>query len=212
MNKPSEKPNRKEEKALNSKGYHRIAGIDEAGRGALAGPVVAAAVILPENADFKWLAKVRDSKLLNGKTRETILVLMQEYQIEIGVGIVSASVIDNINILNATKKAMLLAVEQFNSPPDYVLIDAVVLPKLRTPQKNIIKGDRTCITISCASVVAKVTRDRIMMELDKEYPEYKFCNHKGYSTSEHIKCLQSFGASKVHRFTFGPVRELARII
>ena len=212
MKKPPLRPNRNEEKALYSKGYSRVAGVDEVGRGALAGPVVAAAVIMPENADFVWLKEVRDSKLLTEKARETILFLMQECHIEFGIGIVQSSVIDNINILNATKKAMRMAIEQLDCPPDYILIDAIVLPRIRTPQKNIIKGDRSCLCISCASIVAKVTRDRIMMELDREFPEYKFANHKGYGTSEHLQCLQCHGASKVHRFTFAPVRELSRII
>jgi ribonuclease HII len=205
-------PGRTEEAALIKKGFRRIAGLDEAGRGALAGPVVAAAVILPEQPDFNWLNKVRDSKVLSEETRENLFMLMHDAGIEIGVGIISADVIDNINILNATKKAMKQALEQFTPPPDYILTDAVHLPGVSIPQKGIIKGDRDVLIIACASVVAKVTRDRIMVELDLTYPQYGFCKHKGYGTRQHLECLQQHGASAIHRFTYAPVRELSRLI
>lgn len=205
-------PDRKEESALFSAGYIRIAGVDEAGRGALAGPVVAAAVILPQGARFKWLALIKDSKLLREDVREYIMKKVRRAGIEVGVGVVEPSVIDDVNILNATKKAMRLAIEQLRQPPDYVLIDAIVLPRLRIPQKGIIKGDRTCLAISCASVVAKVARDHIMVELDAKYPEYGFANHKGYGTREHFDSLQKNGASEVHRQTFGPVKGLKRML
>jgi ribonuclease HII len=205
-------PRRTEEAALMKKGFRRIAGLDEAGRGALAGPVVAAAVILPELPDFGWFEKVRDSKMLTAEARENIYLLMQDSGIEMGVGIISPDVIDNINILNATKKAMKMALEQLPAPPDYILTDAVNLPGVDIPQKGIIKGDRDVLIIACASVVAKVTRDRIMVELDISYPQYGFCQHKGYGTRQHIECLQQHGASAVHRFTFAPVRELSRLI
>jgi ribonuclease HII len=208
----SDRPDRKEERTLFSAGYRRIAGVDEAGRGALAGPVVAAVVVLPERARFQWLVLIKDSKLLQPEVRQNIHAMMLCSGIEIGVGIVEPAVIDNINILNATKKAMKLAIEQLACPPDYVLTDAVSLPRFRIPQKNIIKGDRTCLIISCASVVAKVTRDRIMVELDAKYPQYKFAKHKGYGTVEHLECLQSHGASEVHRTTFGPVKDLKRLL
>jgi ribonuclease HII len=207
-----DRPKRDEEDALLSAGYRRIAGVDEAGRGALAGPVVAAAVVLPENADFTWLDRVKDSKLLRENLREELLDLMHEAGIEIGVGTVASQVIDNINILNATRKAMKLALAQLANPPDYILTDHVKLAGLRVPQKNIVKGDRICLTISCASVVAKVTRDHLMLELDAKYPRYKFADHKGYGTSVHLECLQLYGACKVHRFTFGPVKDLTRLI
>jgi ribonuclease HII len=206
------KPGRTEEAALGKKGYRRIAGLDEAGRGALAGPVVAAAVILPDQPDFDWLDRVRDSKALTPQTRESIYMLMQAAGIEIGVGIISADVIDNINILNATKKAMKLALEQFTHPPDYILTDAVHVPGISIPQRGIIKGDRDVLIIACASVVAKVTRDRIMLEFDLAYPQYGFCEHKGYGTRRHMECLQQYGASAIHRFTYAPVRELSRLI
>ena len=205
-------PNHAEEKALYSAGYRRVAGLDEAGRGALAGPVVAAAGVLPPKPDFRWLPMVRDSKLLSHKVRENIFTCMQDCGLEIGVGIVAPAVIDKVNILNATRQAMLMALANLVQPPDYLLIDAVTLPGLSIQQKGIIQGDRTVISIACASVVAKVTRDRIMLELDARYPRYKFCRHKGYGTPEHMACLRSYGASQVHRFTYAPVRDLAKFI
>ena len=205
-------PNQDEESALYAAGYRRIAGFDEAGRGALAGPVVAAAVILPERPAFSWISMVRDSKLLSEKTRESVFNLMQESGIEISIGIVPPQIIDSINILNATKKAMKSALAALSQPPDYLLIDAVVLPGLRIRQKGIIGGDRTVLSIACASIVAKVTRDHIMLELHATYPQYGFCNHKGYGTAHHLDCLRRHGASEVHRLTFAPVRDLARLI
>lgn len=205
-------PNHAEESSLFAQGYRRIAGFDEAGRGALAGPVVAAAAILPEKPDFSWIPMVRDSKLLPGKTRERIFSLMRDSGIEIGIGIVPPQVIDSINILNATKKAMLSALHALPKPPDYLLIDALVLPGLRIRQKGIIKGDRTVLSIACASIAAKVTRDYIMLELDVTYPQYGFCNHKGYGTVRHLDCLRRHGACQAHRLTFAPVRELSRLL
>jgi len=206
------RPDRREEQALFAAGYRRVAGLDEAGRGALAGPVVAAVVVLPEDADYHWLAMVKDSKQLQETVRENIFALMQDSGLEFSAGIISPEIIDNINILNATKKAMKVAIERLEKPPDYLLTDAVLLPRLRIPQKSIVKGDCSCLVISCASVVAKVTRDRIMMKLDAKYPQYKFRDHKGYGTSEHLKCLQRYGACDIHRMTFAPVRDLARMI
>ena len=205
-------PNYAEESSLFAQGYRRIAGFDEAGRGALAGPVVAAAVILPQKPDFDWIPRVRDSKLLTGKTRELIFSLMRDCGIEIGIGIVPPQVIDSVNILNATKKAMLSALHALPRPPDYLLIDALVLPGLHIRQKGIIRGDLTVLSIACASIAAKVTRDHIMLELDVTHPQYGFCKHKGYGTAYHIDCLQRHGASAVHRLTFAPVRDLVRLI
>jgi ribonuclease HII len=207
-----DRPCRDEENALLSAGYRRIAGVDEAGRGALAGPVVAATVILPEVARFRWLPLIRDSKLLKEKVREDLYKKMHRSGVLIGIAVVEADVIDEINILNATKKAMKLAIERLPEPPDFVITDAVPLPRFHIPQKNIIKGDRLCTVISCASVIAKVVRDRIMIDLDEKYPQYGFANHKGYGTSEHLECLQRYGACRVHRATFGPVKDLARLI
>jgi ribonuclease HII len=205
-------PNHDEESSLYAEGYRRIAGFDEAGRGALAGPVVAAAVILPREPGFNWIPLVKDSKLLTGKARERIFGLMRDSGIEIGIGIVPPQIIDSINILNATKKAMLSALQALAHPPDYLLIDALVLPGLRIRQKGIVRGDRTVLSIACASIAAKVTRDHIMLELDADYPQYGFCSHKGYGTARHLDCLRRHGACEAHRLTFAPVRDLARLI
>ena len=205
-------PNRNEEEMLFSSGYRRIAGLDEAGRGALAGPVVAAAVILPQDADFPWLHYVKDSKLMSANTREDVFHMIEESGIETSVGIVSAEMIDSVNILNATRKAMRIALEKLSLAPDYILTDAVLIPRIKIPQKGLIKGDRTCLPIACASIVAKVTRDHIMLELDAAYPQYGFSKHKGYGTQEHLECLQCHGASMIHRLTFSPVKALSRLI
>jgi ribonuclease HII len=206
------RPNHAEESSLYLQGYRRIAGFDEAGRGALAGPVVAAAVILPREPGFNWIPLVRDSKLLTSKMRERIFGLMRDSCIEISIGIVPPQVIDRVNILNATKKAMLSALQALAHPPDYLLIDALVLPGVRIRQKGIVRGDRTVLSIACASIAAKVSRDHIMLELDADYPQYGFCSHKGYGTARHLDCLRRHGASEVHRFTFTPVRDLSRLI
>jgi ribonuclease HII len=205
-------PNFREEQALLSSGYRRIAGLDEAGRGALAGPVVAAAVVLPAEPDFPWVPMVRDSKLLQAKVRQRIFDAMSECRIEMGVGVVEPDVIDAVNILNATMKAMKLALAELAEPPGYLLIDAVRLRNVPVPQKAIIRGDRTVLSIACASVVAKVTRDRIMLELDERYPGYEFGRHKGYGTRIHLECLRRYGASRIHRMTYSPLRDLARLI
>jgi ribonuclease HII len=205
-------PNFREEQALLSAGYRRIAGLDEAGRGALAGPVVAAAVVLPAEPDFPWVPMVRDSKLLQAKVRQRIFDAMSECRIEMGVGVVEPDVIDAVNILNATMKAMKLALAELAEPPGYLLIDAVRLRNVPVPQKAIIRGDRTVLSIACASVVAKVTRDRIMLELDERYPGYEFGRHKGYGTRIHLECLRRYGASRIHRMTYSPLRDLARLI
>jgi len=205
-------PHLREEQALFSLGYRRIAGLDEAGRGALAGPVVAAAVVLPSELDFPWVPMVRDSKLMQEKVRQRVFDSMNECKIEMGVGVVEPDVIDSVNILNATRKAMKLALAELSEPPGYLLIDAVRLRNMPVPQKAIIRGDRTVLSIACASVVAKVTRDRIMLELDERYPGYEFGRHKGYGTREHLECLRRHGASRIHRMTYSPLRDLTRLI
>lgn len=207
-----QRPDRREEEHLFSKGYRRVAGIDEAGRGALAGPVVAACVILQPNASFSWLGHVHDSKLIRAKNREDLFAMMLGSGVEIGIGVIPPGVIDSVNILNATRQAMKMALEDLNEPPDYVLTDAVYLPGLRTGQRNIIKGDRTCLCIACASIAAKVTRDRIMLDLHSEYPRYSFNKHKGYGTGEHMQSLLVHGACEIHRRSFRPVRELLRLL
>ncbi len=179
--------------------YSAICGIDEAGRGPLAGPVVAGAVILPKEARIMY---INDSKKLSEKRREELFDVIMEAAVGVGVGIVDAARIDEINILQATYEAMRQAVNKLEPQPDILLNDAVTIPELTMKQVPIIKGDAKSISIACASVIAKVTRDRMMYEYDSLYPEYGFAKHKGYGTAQHIAAIKEFGASPIHRLTF----------
>lgn len=201
-------PNLSHENELKSQGYVLIAGIDEAGRGALAGPVVAGAVILPHLANLPWFELVRDSKELNSRKRESLFDLINEEAVAVGIGIVPQQVIDSINILKATKLAMMQAVEKLSKQPNFLLIDRVTLSQCPIPQRGITRGDKLCLSIACASIIAKVTRDRIMEELDITYPGYGFAEHKGYGTRGHLSCLQRLGPSPIHRLYFAPVRNI----
>jgi ribonuclease HII len=202
----SQFPNLDEEDKLKSQGYELIAGIDEVGRGALAGPVVASAVILPHPAKLSWFGLVRDSKELNYRKRESLFDLINKEAIAVGIGIVPPQVIDSINILKATRLAMMQAVEKLSTKPSFLIIDRLGLSQCPIPQRGITRGDKTCLSIACASIIAKVTRDRIMEELDIMYPGYGFAQHKGYGTGRHISCLRELGPSPVHRLYFAPVR------
>lgn len=202
----SDPPSLVEENSLKFQGYRFIAGIDEAGRGALAGPVVAAAVILPQLADFPRLRSVRDSKEISPAKRDYLFSLIKEETTAIGIGIIPPETIDSIGILSATKVAMCQAVEQLSCSPDFLLIDGLTIPQIPTPQKGIIKGDKLCLSIACASIVAKVSRDHIMVELEQRYPGYGMSQHKGYGTKQHFSCLQQRGPSNIHRYSFAPVR------
>lgn len=202
--KNNEIDNRQYENELYSKGYKLIGGIDEVGRGPLVGPVVTACVILPE--DFV-LDGLTDSKKLSEKKRDMFYDIIMEKAISVGIGIMDEDVIDKVNIYEATKLAMYQAVDNMSVKPDYVLIDAMKLDKLDVPSTSIIKGDLKSITISAASVIAKVTRDRMMYELDKKYPMYKFAKNKGYPTKDHIEAISKYGILKEHRKTFKPVTE-----
>ena len=203
-----QRPNLDHENKLKSQGYILIAGIDEAGRGALAGPVVASAVILPYPANLPWFELVRDSKELNSRKRESFFALINKEAVAVGIGIVPPRVIDSINILKATKLAMMQAVENLSKQPNFLLIDRLSLPQCPIPQEGITRGDKICLSIACASIMAKVTRDRIMEEFDKIYPGYGFAQHKGYGTVRHISCLQKLGPSPIHRLYFAPVRNI----
>ena len=194
----------KYEKQLYIKGVQYIAGVDEAGRGPLVGPVVASAVILPKNY---YLEGLTDSKKLSEKKREYFFDKIYEDAISIGIGIVSAKEIDEINILNASKKAMIIAINNLNVVPEHILIDAVKLD-IPIPSTSIIKGDLFSHSIAAASIIAKVTRDRIMLELDKKYPEYGFSKHKGYPTKNHIENIGIYGVIDEYRFTFRPISDL----
>jgi ribonuclease HII len=207
-----EPPTLVRENALISQGYKLIAGIDEVGRGALAGPVVAAAVILPQSTDYARLRDVRDSKEISPVKRDLLYGLIVDEAFSIGVGITSSQIIDSMNILNATKLAMRQAIEQLACLPDFILIDGMTIPRLNIRQEGIVDGDKLCLSIACASIIAKVTRDRIMADLDAVYPNYGLARHKGYGTRHHLDCLNQYGPSPIHRFSFAPVRETIRLI
>ncbi|MEQ1654222.1 MAG: ribonuclease HII [Nitrospira sp.] len=183
-------------------GYRRIAGVDEAGRGPLAGPVVAAAVILPFRCR---LTGADDSKQLSVSERDRLYAEIMDRAVSVGVGSATADEIDQINILEATRLAMRRALAEISPAPDYVLIDAVSLAGMAMPIRPIIKGDALSLSIAAASIVAKVTRDRLMAQFHVAYPQYNFLSHKGYGTEEHLARLVEYGPSPIHRRTFAPV-------
>lgn len=191
------------EQKLQAQGYRRIAGIDEAGRGPLAGPVVAAAVVLNHDVP-EGLA---DSKQLSEKRREALYEELTGSDCDYGVGIVEHSDIDKMNILQATVLAMKRAVGTLETPPEFLLVDGKYLPRFIYPARAITKGDARCRSIAAASILAKVTRDRIMRRLDPVFPQYGFARHKGYGTREHLDAIATFGPTPIHRLTFGGVRE-----
>ena len=193
--------NLKFEKEAYKLGYKLIAGIDEVGRGPLVGPVVTACVILPLNYSLEGLT---DSKKLSEKKREQFYDIIMRDALGVGIGIIDNETIDRVNIYEATKLAMYQAIDNCKVKPDYILIDAMKLD-LDIPNLSIIKGDLKSISISAASVIAKVTRDRMMYDLDKKYPMYKFSKNKGYPTKEHVEAIEKYGIIYEHRKTFNPV-------
>lgn len=176
-----------------------ICGIDEVGRGPLAGPVMAAAVILPKDCDILYL---NDSKQLSAKKREQLYDEIMEKAVSVGVGIANQDVIDDINILNANYQAMRQAISELSVTPDLLLNDAVTIPDVTIPQVPIIKGDTLSASIAAASIIAKVTRDRLMDEYDKIYPQYGFASNKGYGSQSHIAAIREYGPCPIHRKTF----------
>jgi ribonuclease HII len=192
------------EKMYHGQGYHRVAGVDEVGRGPLAGPVVAAAVILPEEGIGQ---KLFDSKQIPFRKREELYEVILSKALGVGIGSVCQEEIDLLNILQATLKAMVLAVESLPLSPDFILIDGNQTLHFPVPQKPIRKGDQICNSIAAASIVAKVTRDRMMFECHQKYPQYNFAKHKGYGTKEHRKAIETFGICELHRKTFRGVKE-----
>ena len=187
------------------RGYRSIAGLDEAGRGPLAGPVVAAAVILPTRCR---LAGVDDSKQVSESARARLYEVIVRRARAVGVGIVTEQEIDRLNILEATRLAMRRALASLTLPADCLLIDAVTLPNLAIPSRSIVKGDTLSVSIAAASIVAKVTRDRMMELYHQTYPDYNFLSHKGYGTEEHLRRLAQHGPCAIHRRTFAPVAQL----
>ena len=187
------------EKEAAQKGYSAVCGIDEAGRGPLAGPVFAAAVILPAEVEIPGL---NDSKKLTAKKREALFPLIQEKAVSWSVAFATESEIDEINILQATYLAMRRACEGLSIPADYALVDGNRMPPLSVPGETIVKGDSLSASIAAASVLAKVSRDRLMLELDSLYPEYEFAKHKGYGTALHVELLRKYGPCPIHRRSF----------
>jgi ribonuclease HII len=192
------------EKVYYGQGYERIAGVDEVGRGPLAGPVIAAAVILPKDGIGQPLF---DSKKISSKKREGLYEQILSKALGVGIGAVGQEEIDRLNIFQATLKAMTLALQSLPIPPDFILIDGPHGLKLPLPQKPIRKGDQLCNSIAAASIVAKVTRDRMMIECHQRFPQYNFAKHKGYGTKEHRRAIERFGVCELHRKTFRGVKE-----
>lgn len=192
------------ETQLWKRGFQAVAGVDEVGRGPLAGPVVAACVVLPRGFS---VPEVNDSKRLSPKKRERLFdQILQDAQ-EVGVGIVTEKTIDRMNILNASLRAMWKAVSELKETPEFVLVDGNQrIPNLSLPQMPVIKGDARSLSIAAASIVAKVTRDRIMLEYHEKYPEFRFAEHKGYATKTHVEALKTFGPCQIHRRSFKLVK------
>lgn len=198
---------------IKSTGLTAIAGLDEAGRGALAGPVVAAAVILPLSSSssspdlLKQLSEVNDSKQLSANTRAKLYPIIQNTALTFGIGIRSAQYVDRYGIISSTKQAMLDALQALIPPAEYLLIDGRIrLPRSSLPQQSIIRGDSKSLSIAAASILAKVTRDQVMIALDVQYPEYGFARHKGYGTVSHRHALRLLGPTPEHRLTFSPLK------
>ncbi len=195
------------ERGARSSGYLRIAGLDEAGRGPLAGPVVAAAVVLP--ADL-FIPGVTDSKQVPEPERERLYDEIRRQALCFGIGIVDERTIDEVNIYQATIIAMERALQALSPQPDYLLLDAMTLPRVSIPQKSLIKGDCRSHSIAAASILAKVTRDRLMRDLHEKFPQYNFEKHKGYGTKEHVALIQKYGPCDAHRRSFNPVAAMLR--
>lgn len=176
-----------------------LAGMDEAGRGPLAGPVVCACVVVSADCEIPY---VNDSKKLSAKRRDMLFEEIMNKADSVGIGIADNNLIDDINILNATKRAMADAVNDLSIKPDIILVDALTIPEIQIHQEGIVKGDAKSFSIACASIIAKVTRDRMMMEYDKAYPGYNFTAHKGYGTKAHYEALRNLGPCEIHRKTF----------
>lgn len=200
------------ERNLWASGLQHIVGVDEAGRGPLAGPVAAGAVVFPAGVRiagrFKFLRRVNDSKQVPPAAREELSALIWEHALSAAVGFVSVEMIDKIGIAEASRQAMLAAIGDLTIAPDHLLIDAVRLHGCRLPQSPIVGGDSTCVSIAAASIVAKVARDRLMRDEDARYPDYGFGQNKGYFTSEHAEAIRKFGPCDLHRRSFSPVKEM----
>ena len=190
---------------LREQGLIHVAGVDEVGRGPLAGPVVAAAVIFPSDIDEGGIAGIRDSKQLTPALRERLEALIRGTALSVGVGRATAREVDVVGIVGATRRAMSRAILKLNPRPEALLIDALALPGIGLPQRCPVRGDQISVSIAAASIVAKVARDRLMQEADRKYPGYGFARNKGYGTREHVQALDRQGACLIHRVSFAPV-------
>lgn len=199
------RPTLKEERALRAEGFSLVAGLDEVGRGPLAGPVMAGVAILPDRLKGRWVKLVRDSKQMTAAQRDYVLPYLQEVALALEVGASSPDEIDTLGIVAATRLAMQRALNSVTLLPQFLLLDAITLPQVSIPQKAIIRGDSLCISISAASIVAKVTRDNVMKSEDEIYPGYGFAQHKGYGTPAHMRSLELLGPCPIHRHSFAPI-------
>lgn len=202
-------PSLEHETRLWATGYRSVAGLDEAGRGAWAGPVVAAAVILPPDVPdlLQLLSGVRDSKILSPRQRRVLLDAIRRHAVAMGVGAVSSAEIDRIGIVPSTRAAMALALQHLSCPADYLLIDHLPLINVDLSQHSLPKGDAIVLSIACASIVAKVTRDQMMIDFETHFPGYGFARHKGYGTAQHRAALETLGPCPIHRMSFSPLRQ-----
>ncbi len=200
-------PSYQEESLLLAQGYTLVAGLDEVGRGPLAGPLLAGVAVLPPRPTGRWVELVRDSKQLTPAQRERVLPHIQDVALGLAVGMCSAQEVDSLGVSAATRLAMRRALEALPVKPEFLLLDAFPLPEVPLPQKAIIDGDALCLSIAAASIVAKVTRDRMMEKEDAVYPCYGFARHKGYGTREHLLNLRRYGPCPIHRLSFAPVRQ-----
>lgn len=208
LKRSEQRPTYKEEASLFEQGYSLIAGLDEVGRGPLAGPVAAGVAVLPSNLKGQWVGLIRDSKQMTPTQRERVLPFIQDAALALGVGMSTSQEIDDLGIVEATRLAMTRALDSLSLLPQFLLLDAFPLPGVSIPQKAIIHGDALCLSIAAASIVAKVTRDRLMVEQDVMFPGYGFARHKGYGTKEHIRSLMRLGPCAIHRRSFAPVKHL----
>lgn len=197
------------EASLLAQGYSLLAGLDEVGRGPLAGPVMAGVAILPPNPRGRWVSLVRDSKQMTPAQRQYLLPYLEDAALALEVGASSPQEIDRLGIVAATRLAMHRALASLTLQPGFLLLDAFPLPGVTMPQRAIIRGDASCLSIAAASIVAKVTRDSLMRDQDAPYPGYGFAKHKGYGTPEHLRNLSRLGPCPIHRHTFAPIKTWA---
>ncbi|MCH2526521.1 MAG: ribonuclease HII [Dehalococcoidia bacterium] len=206
-------PNLDIEQDVRSLHYKYIAGVDEVGRGPLAGPVVSAAVVLPHDltGDEGWLGVINDSKKLSESKRQMAYEIISREAVSVAVGITNASTIDSVGILPATISSMFTALRGLEVSPDFVLFDFIPLKDCEYPYRTVVKGDTKSYSISAASIIAKVTRDELMKEADEQYPGYGFSGHKGYGTAKHLDAIKRLGPCEIHRRSFAPIKNYVRI-